>query len=82
MLQFIILAIVFVIIVLILAKLLKFTIKTIFKILINFIIGLAAVFLLNLIPGVAIPLNWLSGIILGVLGLPGAIILLIISFII
>ncbi len=82
MLQFIILAIVFVIIVLILAKLLKFTIKTIFKILINFIIGLAAVFLLNLIPGVDIPLNWLSGIILGILGLPGAIILLIISFII
>lgn len=82
MLQFVILALIVIIVVLILAKLLKFTVKTIFKILINFIIGLIAVFLLNLIPSVAIPLNWWSGIILGILGLPGAIVLLIISFII
>lgn len=67
---------------LIILKLLKFSLKTIIKIAINTLIGLVVVYLLNLIPGVDIPLEWWSGLIVGVFGVPGAIVLLIISFII
>ncbi len=70
------------VVLLIILKLLKFSLKTIIKIAINTLIGLVVVYLLNLIPGVDIPLEWWSGLIVGVFGIPGAIVLLIISFII
>lgn len=70
------------VVLLIILKLLKFSLKTIIKIAINTLIGLVVVYLLNLIPSVDIPLEWWSGLIVGVFGIPGAIVLLIISFII
>ena len=38
------------------------------------------IFLLNLIPGVEIPIVWWTGLLSGLFGIPGAVIALIISF--
>ncbi len=82
MTQFIIVAIVAVLALFIILKLLKFSIKTILKIAINGLIGLLIIYVLNFIPAVNIPLTWWSALIVGFLGIPGAIIMLIVSFII
>ena len=41
---------------------------------------IGAIFLLNLIPGVAIPVTWWSALVTGIFGIPGAIGLLVLSF--
>ena len=46
------------------------------------VVGIAVIFLLNLIPGVAIPLTWWTGLISGLFGIPGVIVLLVIFLII
>lgn len=66
----------------ILFKILKFSLKTLIKLIINIVVGIIVIYLLNLIPGVEIPLEWWSGLIVGIFGIPGVIIMLIISFII
>ena len=63
-------------------KLLKCSIKTILKFVINAVVGIAVIFLLNLIPGVAIPLTWWTGLISGLFGIPGVIVLLVIFLIV
>lgn len=65
-------------------KLLTLPMKLIVKLLINSIVGGIAIFVINLIGAnfnFAIDLNWFSAIIVGVLGLPGAIIVAILQFI-
>ena len=79
-LQTILVGIAAIIVLAIVLKLLKFSIKTILKFAINAAIGIALIFLLNLIPGVEIPLTWWTGLVSGLFGIPGVIVLLILSF--
>lgn len=80
MLYFFICFLVIILVLIILAKIFKFTLKTIIKLVLNILIGLLVIWLLNYIPGVDIPFEWWSGLIVGFLGVPGAIIMLIVSF--
>ena len=79
-LQYILIAVVAIVVVAIVLKLLKFGFKTIIKFVINAAIGIGVIFLLNLIPGVEIPIVWWTGLLSGLFGVPGAVIALIISF--
>ena len=79
-LQFIIVAVIAMAVLAIVLKLFKFGFKTIIKFVINAAIGIGAIFLLNLIPSVAIPISWWTALITGVFGIPGVIAVLIISF--
>ncbi len=79
-LQYILIAIVAVLVLMLVLKLLKFSFKTILKFIINAAIGIGIIFLLNLIPGVEIPIVWWTGLLSGLFGIPGAVIALIISF--
>ncbi len=65
-------------------KVLTLPMKLIVKLLINSVVGGVAIFVINLVGAnfnFAIDLNWFSAIIVGVLGLPGAIIVTILQFI-
>lgn len=79
-LQYILIAIAAVVVLSVVLKLLKFSFKTILKFIINAAIGIGAIFLLNLIPSVAIPVTWWTALITGIFGIPGVIVVLIISF--
>ena len=79
-LQYILIAAAAIIVLIIVLKLFKVSIKTILKVAINAAIGVAAIFLLNLIQNVAIPINWWTALISGIFGVPGVIVLLILSF--
>ena len=79
-LQYILIAAAAIIVLIIVLKLFKVSIKTILKVAINAAIGVAAIFLLNLIPNVAISINWWTALITGIFGVPGVIVLLILSF--
>lgn len=79
-LQFIIVAVIAVAVLAIVLKLFKFGFKTILKLVINAAIGIGAIFLLNLIPSVAIPINWWTALITGLFGIPGVVVVLILSF--
>ncbi len=78
--QYILIAIAAIVVLAIVLKLFKFTFGTIVKVLINAVIGIAAMFLLNLIPGVDMPIVWWTALITGIFGVPGVIVVLIISF--
>ena len=79
-LQYILIAVAAVLVLAVVLKLLKFGFKTILKFVINAAIGIGVIFLLNLIPGVEIPIVWWTGLLSGLFGVPGAVIALIISF--
>ena len=79
-LQYILIAVAAIVVVAIVLKLLKFGFKTIIKFVINAAVGIGVIFLLNLIPGVEIPIVWWTGLLSGLFGVPGAVISLIISF--
>ena len=79
-LQYILIALAAIVVVSLVLKLLKFSFKTIIKIVINAVIGVASMFLLNLIPGVNMPIEWWTALITGLFGIPGVIVVLIISF--
>ncbi len=57
----------------ILLKIFKVSFKIIWKLLLNALVGGAILFLLNLIPGVNMPINWLTTILTGFLGIPAVI---------
>ena len=61
-------------------KLLKVSIKGILGFIVNAAVGIALIFLLNMIPGVAIPVTWWTALVSGLFGVPGVIVMLIISF--
>ncbi len=64
-------------------KVLTFPAKLVTKLLINGVVGGVIVFLVNLIGanfGFAIDLNWITAIIVGILGIPGVIVAVIIQF--
>ena len=79
-LQYILIAVAAALVLAIVLKLFKFGFKTILKFVINAAVGIAVIFLLNLIPGVEIPIVWWTGLLSGLFGVPGAVISLIISF--
>ena len=62
-------------------KLLKVSIKGILGFIVNAAVGIALIFLLNMIPSVAIPLTWWTGLVSGLFGIPGVVVLLIIFLI-
>lgn len=66
----------------IILKILSFPFKLIMKLVINGVIGGAIIFLINWIGAsfnFALPLEWWSALLVGILGVPGAIILVIIN---
>ena len=79
-LQYILIAVAAVLVLMLVLKLLKFSVKTIVKFAINAAIGIGVIFLLNLIPGVEVPIVWWTGLLSGLFGVPGAVIALIVSF--
>lgn len=60
-------------------KLFKVSFKVIWKLLINALIGGVVVYLLNLIPGISMPINWLTTILTGIFGVPAVIVIFIVS---
>ena len=54
-------------------KLLKVSFKVLWKLLINALVGGVVLWLLNLIPGVDMPINWLTTIATGLFGVPAVI---------
>ena len=62
-LQYILIALAAIVVLCIVLKLFKVTFKTILKIAINAVIGVALIFLLNFIPGVNIPIVWWSALV-------------------
>ena len=67
----------------IILKILALPFKIIIKLMLNALIGGVVLFLLNLIGsnfGLVLDINWLSALIVGFLGVPGVIIVLILQF--
>ena len=60
-------------------KLFKVSFKVIWKLLINALIGGVVLYLLNLIPGISMPINWLTTILTGIFGVPAEIVIFIVS---
>ncbi len=62
-------------------KLFKVSFKIIWKLIVNALVGGIVLWLLNLIPGVDMPINWLTTILTGLFGIPAVIVIFIVSFI-
>ncbi len=60
-------------------KLFKVSFKVIWKLVINALIGGVVLYLLNLIPGISMPINWLTTILTGIFGVPAVIVIFIVS---
>lgn len=60
-------------------KVFKISFKVLWKILINSLIGAIILFVVNLIPGISVALNVINCFLVGVFGIPAAIIIVIIS---
>ena len=63
----------------VLLKLFKVSFKIIWKLLVNALIGGLVLFVLNFIPGVNMPINWLSTILTGLFGVPAVLVIFIVS---
>ena len=74
-------ALVVLIIFLLLHFIFKKSIKLILKIVINSLIGFVILTICNYIPGINVEINILTSLITGVFGIPGAIVIIILSFI-
>jgi len=67
----------------IISKILLFPIKKIIKLLFNSIIGGIIIYIINMVGaniGIHIGLNFITALVVGILGIPGAILLIILSF--
>jgi inhibitor of the pro-sigma K processing machinery len=72
------------ILVLILLIILRKPIKIIFKLILNTVIGFAALFVINYLGafiGISVAINWINAVIVGVLGLPGVALVLLLQWI-
>ena len=63
----------------VLLKLFKVSFKIIWKLLVNALIGGLVLFVLNFIPGVNMPINWLTTILTGLFGVPAVLVIFIAS---
>ncbi len=82
-LSLICLAVVGVLLLVLLFKLFRTTLKWALKLLFNALIGFAALLLLNYVGaplGISLNLNWFNAIVTGILGVPGVILLLLIKY--
>ena len=73
-----------VIAVIVVVKLLSWPFRKIFKLLLNIFFGVCLIVLVNTFGvgiGIAIPFNWITALIAGILGVPGVICLIIINYI-
>ena len=61
-------------------KLLKVSFKVLWKLLINALVGGVVLWLLNLIPGVDMPINWLTTIATGLCGVPASFFFSLVAF--
>ncbi len=68
-------------IILLILKLIGKSMKIIWSVLVNAIIGFIVLFVLNLIPGVDLAINWWSGLLVGALGIPGVVIVVILQLV-
>jgi inhibitor of the pro-sigma K processing machinery len=67
----------------ILFKIIKTPIKWALKLLINSLIGFVALFIINFIGdpiGLELGINWLNAIVIGILGMPGVVLLILIKY--
>ena len=71
--------------VIILAKLFAWPLKIIFKLVLNIVLGVPVLYLVNIF-GVnfclLIPINWITALMTGVLGIPGVVLLLVFQFLV
>lgn len=70
--------------VIIIAKVFSWPLKMIAKLVINILLGGVLLFVINFFGvnfGITIPINWITALITGFLGIPGAVLLLIFQFI-
>ena len=82
-LSVVVLIVVGVLLLVLLGKLFRTSLKLALKLLFNALIGFAALLLLNFVGaplGVSLNLNWFNAIVAGALGVPGVIILLLIKY--
>ena len=82
-LSVVVLIVVGVLLLVLLGKLFRTSLKLALKLLSNALIGFAALLLLNFVGaplGVSLNLNWFNAIVAGALGVPGVIILLLIKY--
>ena len=63
----------------VLLKLFKVSFNIIWKLLVNALIGGLVLFVLNFIPGVNMPINWLTTILTGLFGVPAVFVIFIVS---
>ena len=63
----------------VLLKLFRVSFKIIWKLLVNALIGGLVLFVLNFIPGVNMPINWLTTILTGLFGVPAVLVIFIVS---
>ena len=63
----------------VLLKLFKVSFKIIWKLLVNALIGGLVLFVLNFIPGVNMPINWLTTILTGLFCVPAVLVIFIVS---
>ena len=63
----------------VLLKLFKVSFKIIWILLVNALIGGLVLFVLNFIPGVNMPINWLTTILTGLFGVPAVLVIFIVS---
>ena len=82
-LSLIFLVVVGVLLLILLGKLFKTSLKWALKLLFNALIGFAALLLLNYVGaplGISLNLNWFNAVVTGILGVPGVILLLLIKY--
>ena len=66
----------------IILKIISLPIKLIIKLLINALIGGVILFLINLTGLIVIDITWISALIVGFLGIPGVVVVIILNFLI
>ena len=81
MLQSIVIFVVILALILLVLKLIGKSTKMIIGFLVNALIGFIVLTILSLIPGLGITAGWISSVIVGVLGVPGLIIVLILQLV-
>lgn len=68
-------------VVLIVLKILKVGIKWIFRVAVNAVIGCLVLYLVSLIPGISIAIQWWHVLLTGLFGIPAAVVIIVITLI-
>jgi inhibitor of the pro-sigma K processing machinery len=69
----------------VLFAIIKAPFKLLFKLVLNTAVGFVALFLLNWVgsfAGIAVAVNWINALIIGVLGIPGVVLVLVLQFVV